>query len=196
MEFCISNYAPGPTRTTDATDILEARMQTTTNSNYTVLVVDDDIALNHMLRDALSGVGFNVLTSSNGLKGLDTIRYGSKVDVVLLDYGMTTLNGSQTLEHLNNQFPNVKAIGITGLDTSELPDSYRNGVGKLLLNPIKIPDLVAAIHSVLGVPVGAETAKRKNEWMRFGLRYAFIVICCYGILRIFYQMTSEALFLR
>jgi CheY-like chemotaxis protein len=69
-------------------------MQTAANSTYTVLVVDDDIALNHMLRDALSGVGFNVLTSSNGLKGLDTIRYGSKVDVVLLDYSMTTLDGS------------------------------------------------------------------------------------------------------
>ena len=172
-------------------------MQTTANSTYTVLVVDDDIALNHMLRDALSGVGFNVLTSSNGLKGLNTIRYGSKVDVVLLDYSMTALDGSQTLEHLNNHFPNVKAIGITGLDTSELPDTYRNGVEQLLLKPIKIPDLVAAIHSVLGVPVGAETetAKRKTDWMRFGL-FAFFVICCYWFLRILHQMASDALFLR
>ena len=119
------------------------------------------------------------------------------MDVVLLDYGMTTLNGSQTLEHLNNQFPNVKAIGITGLDTSELPDSYRNGVGKLLLNPIKIPDLVAAIHSVLGVPVRAETeiAKRKTDWMRFGL-FVLFVICCYWFLRTFHQMASDALFVR
>jgi CheY-like chemotaxis protein len=169
-------------------------MQTTANSNYTVLVVDDDIALNHMLREALSGVGFNVLTSSNGLKGLDTMRYGGKVDVVLLDYSMTTLDGSQTLEHLNNQFPNVKAIGITGFDTSELPDTYRNGVEKLLLKPIKIPDLVAAIHSVLGAPVGAETAKRKIDWMRFGLWCTFFVVC-YGFLRILYRMASEALFL-
>ena len=170
-------------------------MQTTANSNYTVLVVDDDIPLNHMLRDALSGVGFNVLTSSNGLKGLDTMRYGGKVDVVLLDYSMTTLDGSQTLEHLNNQFPNVKTIGITGLDTSELPDTYRNGVEKLLFKPLKISDLVAAIHSVLGVPVGAEKiAKRKIDWMRFGLWCAFFVIC-YGFLRILYRMASAALFL-
>ena len=171
-------------------------MQTTANSTYTVLVVDDDIALNHMLRDALSAVGFNVLTSSNGLKGLNTIRYGSKVDVVLLDYGMTTLDGSQTLEHLNNQFPNVKTIGITGLDTSELPDSYRNGVEKLLLKPLKIPDLVAAIHSVLGVPVGVETAKHKTDWMRFSLWCVLFVICCYGFLRILRLMVNEALFVR
>src|ERR1017187_4260677 len=59
------------TRTTYPIDIRDARMQTTANSTYTVLVVDDDIALNHMLRDALSAVGFNVLTSSNGLKGLN-----------------------------------------------------------------------------------------------------------------------------
>jgi DNA-binding NarL/FixJ family response regulator len=110
---------------------------------------------------------------------------------------MTALDGSQTLEHLNNHFPNVKAIGITGLDTSELPDTYRNGVEQLLLKPIKIPDLVAAIHSVLGVPVGAETetVKRKTDWMRFGL-FAFFVICCYWFLRILHQMASDALFLR
>ena len=38
-------------------------METTANSEYTVLVVDDDVALSHFFQEALSGVGFNVLTS-------------------------------------------------------------------------------------------------------------------------------------
>jgi DNA-binding NtrC family response regulator len=148
-----------------------------------------------MFRDALSRVGFNVLSSSSGLKGLDTIRYGSKVDVVLLDYSMATLDGSQTLEHLDKHFPNVKVIGVTGIDVSELSDTYRNGVETLLSKPIKISDLVAAIHSVLGVSVGAETAKRKTSWTSFGLWCAFFVIC-YGIFRILYSMGSKELLLR
>ena len=172
-------------------------MQTTTNSAYSVLVADDDVAFNHMLRDALSDAGFNVLTCSNGLKALDTIRYGSKVDVVLLDYRMPTLDGSQALEHLKNQFPNVKAIGVTGLDTSQLTDTYRNGVEKLLPKPVKISDLVDAIHSVVGVPAGAETevepAKRKTDWTRFALWSVFDGICCYVILMMLYRAISELL---
>jgi CheY-like chemotaxis protein len=172
-------------------------METTANSSYTVLVVDDDVALSHFFREALSGLGFNVLTSNSGLKGLNTIRYGdSKVDVVLLDYGMPTFDGSQTLEHLKKQFPDVKAIGVTGLDISQLPDAYRNGVESLLPKPVTIPDLVSSIHSVLGVAVGSETAKYETNWIQFGLWYALLVLCSYGFLRMLYQMASETLFSR
>jgi DNA-binding NtrC family response regulator len=169
-------------------------MQTTANSTYTVLVVDDDIALNHLLRDALSDVGFNVLTSSNGLKGLNTIRYGSKVDVVLLDYSMPVVDGSQTLEYLTDRFPKVKTIGITGFNTAELPDDYRNKVGKLLTKPIMISDLVAAIHSVLGISVDTKKSGRTTHWMQVSLRCILFAIFSYGFLRILDVMVNEALF--
>jgi len=172
-------------------------METIENSNYTVLVVDDDNNLNNMLRDALSGVGFNVLTNNSGLKGLETLRSGSRnVDVVLLDYSMPTLDGTQTLEYLNNRFPNVKTIGITGFDTAELPDGYRNKVEKLLTKPIKISDLVAAIHSVLGISVVTKMAARKTYWMTLSLWCILFVVCSYGFFRIFGLLLNEALSLK
>ena len=174
-------------------------METTANSEYTVLVVDDDVALGHFFREALSGVGFNVLISNSGLKGLETIRYGvKKVDVVLLDYGMPTFDGSQTLEYLKAQFPHVKTIGVTGIDTAQLPETYRNGVEHLLPKPVTVPNLVSSIHSVLGVAVEAETkaAQRKTKWIRFGLCYAVLLLCSYGVLWLLYQMVGKALFLR
>ncbi len=169
-------------------------MQTTANSNYTVLVVDDDVALGNVWREALSGAGFNVLTSSSGPKGLDTIRHVGKVDVVLLDYNMPWLDGSQTLKHLKDHFPHVKTIGVTGVETSRIPDTFRNGVEKLLLKPIKISDLEGSIHSVLGVAVGSKTGKRGTAyWIRFGLWYALYVGCCYGILRGLYELASKTM---
>ncbi len=174
-------------------------MEITANSEYTVLVVDDDVVLSHFFREALSGLGFNVLTSNSGLKGLNIIRYGgNKVDVVLLDYGMPTLNGSQTLEHLKTRFPDVKTIGVTGLDISQLPDTYRNGVEQLLPKPIKINDLVGSIYSVLGIAAASEAkaTKHKTNWMQFSLWYALLVLCSYGFLRMLYKMASETLFLR
>ena len=174
-------------------------METTANSEYTVLVVDDDVALSHFFREALAGLGFNVLISNSGLKALNAIRYGcSKVDVVLLDYSMPAFDGSQTLEYLKKQFPNTKAIGITGFDTSQLPETYRNGVEVLLSKPITISNLVGSIHSVLGVPVRAEAeaTRRKTDWMKFGLRYALLVIFSYEFLRVLQQMANMALYLR
>ena len=181
------------------TDVWDARMETTANSEYTVLVVDDDVALSHFFQEALSGVGFNVLTSNSGLKCLETIRYGvKKVDVVLLDYGMPTFDGSQTLEYLKAQFPHVKTIGVTGVDTSQLPETYRDGVEHLLPKPVTLPNLVSSIHSVLGVAVEAETktARRRTNWIRFGLCYAILILCSYGVLWLLYQMVGKALFLR
>ncbi len=172
-------------------------MQAIANSNYTVLVVDDDDDFNNALRDSLSDVGFNVLTVNSGLKAVKTLQYGNEnVDVVLLDYSMPVLDGAQTLEHLNNQFPNVKTIGVTGLSPSQLPDKYRNGVEQLLTKPIKTPDLVTAIHSVLGVPAKTKAALRKTFWMKFALWSAILVIFGCEFLIILGRVVHDALFLK
>ena len=172
-------------------------MQTITNSNYTVLVVDDDDDFNNALRDSLSDVGFNVLTVNSGLKAVKTLQYGSEnVDVVLLDYSMPVLDGTQTLEHLKNQFPNVKTIGVTGLAISQLPDTYRKGVEQLLVKPVKIPDLVTAIHSVLGVPANTKTTTRRTYWMRFGLWSVVFIAFSYVIFNTLNRVVNDALFLK
>jgi CheY-like chemotaxis protein len=157
------------------------------------LIADDDNALNHVWGDLLSSAGFEVLTSNNGLKALNTIRYGSKVDVVLLDYKMPQLDGAQTLEHLNEHFPDVKTIGVTGVQCSELPVAYRDGVQKLLAKPVKGSDLIDAIHSVTGVPAVAqtETVKRSMNWPRFALCYALFLISCVGIVALFQRALNE-----
>ncbi len=53
------------------------------------------------------------------------------------------------------------------------------------------------IHSVVGVPFGAETeaepAKRKTDWTRFALWSVFDGICCYVILMLLYRAVSELL---
>jgi DNA-binding NtrC family response regulator len=174
-------------------------MEATANSSITVLVVDDDVALTQFFREALSGLGFNVLISNSGLKGLNTIRYGgSKVDVVLLDYGMPTFNGSQTLEYLKSHFPSVKTIGVTGVDILQLPETYCNGVQKLLPKPVSVSDLVSSIHSVLGVAAVVETQKAKHRinLTRLGLRTALYLTCGYGVFRMLYQMVGQLLYLR
>jgi CheY-like chemotaxis protein len=169
-------------------------MQTTANTTCTVLIADDDTALSHVWRDILSGAGFDVLTSNSGLKALDTIRYGNKVDVVLLDHNMPTLDGTHTLEHLKNQFPNVKAIGITGVESSRLPAAYREGVQKLLTKPVSGSDLIDAVRSVTGVLAAKpEPVKPSINWARFAPWYALFLIASAGIIILLQQAAGDLL---
>ena len=171
-------------------------MQSTANSVCKVLIVDDDIDLSHVWRDILSLAGFDVLTSNSGLKGLDTIRYGGDIDVVLLDHNMPTLDGTHTLEHLKTQFPNVKAIGITGVESSRLPAAYREGVQKLLTKPVSSSDLIDAVRSVTGVRAAAETepVKPSINWARFAPWYALYLIASAGIVVLLDRAASILVF--
>lgn len=170
----------------------------------TVLVVDNETDSDKTLKDGLSDVGFNVLTTNRELDGLEELQYGTNIDVVLLDYNAPTLDRSQTLEQLNNQFPKAKAIGMTRSNTAKLANMYRNDVEKLLPAPTTISDLVAAIHSVLGIPTDIPAdipvadarvaALGRIYWMKLIESTILFLVCSYAILRVFRYLINTALF--
>jgi two-component system, chemotaxis family, chemotaxis protein CheY len=57
-----------------------------------VLVVEDDAMIRSALAGALSDEGYQVLTATNGLEGLEEVRRGAP-DAVLLDLMMPVLDG-------------------------------------------------------------------------------------------------------
>ena len=75
-----------------------------------------------------------------------------------------------------------------------LPDAYRNKVEKLLTKPIKISDLVDAIHSVLGISVATKAAARKTYWMTLSAWCMLFVVCGYGFFKVFGLLVNGALF--
>ncbi|HUK84059.1 MAG TPA: response regulator [Verrucomicrobiae bacterium] len=120
-------------------------------ANCTVLAIDDDPIILQTLRPALRDQGFNVLTSTSGPKGLDMLRYaGYDIRVVLLDYNMPQLNGAETLLHVRRLNPEAKVIALTGVNINLLPETFCEGVDKLVQKPFRTGDLVAAIRELLG----------------------------------------------
>jgi CheY-like chemotaxis protein len=116
----------------------------------TILIIDDDVAMVDALRLGLSGGRFKVLTANSGVKGLEVLRFAKQeVRVVLLDFGMSRLDGAQTLQHLRKLSPSSKVIGYTGMAYSELPEEYTAGVDLLLAKPCTSAQLIAAIDKLL-----------------------------------------------
>lgn len=119
-------------------------------SKSTILVIDDDLKFLETMRILLRGAGYNVLTSSTGPKGLDTMRYAPRdVRAVLLDFNMPRFNGAETLEYLRKLNPHVKVIAVSGLKANELPQNFQEGVERFVAKPFGNGELLQTIEEVL-----------------------------------------------
>jgi CheY-like chemotaxis protein len=127
---------------------------------FTVLVIDDDPLLLHTVQSLLGKRGFNVLTSSSGPKGLETLRYAAgDIRIVVLDYSMPQLNGGETLTFVRELSPNAKVIGLTAMNLDSVPKAYLDGVDKLLTKPVIASQLIRAVCELLGEEQTASSAR-------------------------------------
>ena len=126
---------------------------------FTTLVIDDDPLLLHTVQSLLGKRGFNVLTSSSGPKGLETLRYAAgDIRIVVLDYSMPQLNGGETLTFVRELSPNAKVIGLTAMNLDSVPKAYLDGVDKLLTKPVIASQLIRAVCELLGEEQTASSA--------------------------------------
>src|SRR5262249_43203921 len=88
-----------------------------TNSDATVLIVDDNEHNRYTLTRRLNREGYlNLTTADNGRQALKALNAG-RFDLVLLDVMMPKMNGYQVLEHLKGdlQLRDVPVIMISAL---------------------------------------------------------------------------------
>jgi YesN/AraC family two-component response regulator len=92
-----------------------------------VLLIDDDDSIRSLLRAALSvedGFG-EVREASNGWDAL-SIATEFEPDVILLDYWMPAMDGSETAEVLRSLHPDARIVAFSGVLESkpEWADEY------------------------------------------------------------------------
>ncbi len=59
----------------------------------TVLVVDDSKSIRSVIATILKVAGYNVLEAENGQEGLDTLKGGESVDIIITDLNMPVMDG-------------------------------------------------------------------------------------------------------
>lgn len=67
-----------------------------------ILIIDDDIALCELLKEYLSGDGFEVTTVHDGIQALKLIQYDS-FDIAILDVMLPKLNGFEVLRSIREK---------------------------------------------------------------------------------------------
>ncbi|MFD1956895.1 response regulator [Paenibacillus thailandensis] len=131
---------------------------------YNVLIIDDEEPLREAIR--LLGDWKNlrvdrILEANNGLQGLALLKE-HHIDLVMVDMKMPEMNGMEFLQKLQENYPDMPAIVISGFNDFEYTrQAIRSKVVDYLLKPINRQDLNQALNKAFGVL--EERRKRESE---------------------------------
>ena len=78
-----------------------------------ILVVDDEDQIRHLIRETLEQSGYHVTEARDGKEALQLCRL-APADLVIMDILMPDQDGLETTATLRQEFPNVKIVAITG----------------------------------------------------------------------------------
>jgi len=118
-----------------------------------ILVVDDEPHIRRVLSSILASQGFDVITASDGMEGLELMGEND-VDLVILDLMVPGANGLEILSKIrsNPDQADTPVIILTakGQDTDR-DAALAGGASDFLTKPFSPKKLIARIQEILGV---------------------------------------------
>lgn len=113
-----------------------------------ILIIEDDLVLNHQLKQLLEKQGFLITQQFNGEKGLLTAASG-QFDLILLDVSLPERDGYSVLNVLrqSRQTP-VIILTAHGAEEERIL-GFRNGADDYLPKPFNFTELVLRIEAIL-----------------------------------------------
>ncbi len=123
-----------------------------TPSTETILVIDDDTDILALLKMSLASDGFNVVTASDGMKGIQSAK-AEQPDLILLDVMMPQMDGLQVIKKLKED-TDTRAIPVLWLTAkTQTEDKLRGleiGGDDYITKPFDLREVTARINAVLG----------------------------------------------
>jgi two-component system, cell cycle sensor histidine kinase and response regulator CckA len=117
-----------------------------------VLVVDDEAAIRDITKTSLEAFSYQVLTANDGIEAIALYaQHRDKIDVVLVDMMMPSMDGPITIRTLQKMNPSVKIIAVSGLITFDQATTVAldTGVQAFLSKPYTSRELLQTLHRIL-----------------------------------------------
>ena len=83
----------------------------------TILIIEDEIAIQNVLAEPLRACGYEVVTASDGLEGINTF-HSYHIDLIFLDIMLPKINGYAVCEMIRQE-AQTPIILLTALDTED-----------------------------------------------------------------------------
>jgi CheY-like chemotaxis protein len=118
----------------------------------TVLIVDDDDAVRHMLRRVLEREGYDVSEARDGAEAMLLYR-NAPAALVITDLFMPGQDGIETIQQLRAEFPGARILAISGGvrvgADGPLTDARLLGADAALAKPFPLDALLSAVAALL-----------------------------------------------
>src|SRR5919197_4997769 len=106
-----------------------------------VLVVDDEVAILRLLKEALTQWGYEVATAGSVTEALEAIRTGL-FDAALTDIRMPDMSGLDLLREIKKQDESIEVVIMTGYPTiSSAVEALKEGAYDYLSKPLILDEL-------------------------------------------------------
>jgi signal transduction histidine kinase len=132
----------------------------------TVLVVDDDPAIQSLLAMVLKRRGYQVLTAGTAADGLALLA-DHQPELVVMDYQMPDRNGLSALQEIKANHPGCYVIMVTGQGNEELAvELMKAGASEYLLKPFDVrtlPDRVDAVRKLREIELANRALQAERE---------------------------------
>ncbi len=116
----------------------------------TILVIDDEDSIRHLLREVLEKDKHRVLEARDGREGLELYQK-NKVDLVLMDILMPGTDGLEATLQLTRDYLDTKIIAMTGAqgDRNFLDVAKLFGARRVFEKPFDLTKIVEAVKEEL-----------------------------------------------
>jgi two-component system OmpR family response regulator len=136
------------------------------NTNYRILVVDDESSISDLISTSLRFVGFEVRTAATGSEAL-TVAEEFKPHAVVLDVMLPDSDGFEVCRQLRSEGINVGVLFLTAKDGME--DKVAGltiGGDDYMTKPFSLEELVARLRALLR-RIGVAEINTDDEKIRF-----------------------------
>ena len=135
-------------------------------TQFRVLIIDDEENMRHMLTRMLNNAGYHVETASNGLEGLE-ITQKKYFDAILCDMRMPAMDGIAFLSEASQLLETTTIIMMSAYGTIDLAvKAMRLGAYDFVSKPFKNDEILLAI----GKAQERDRLKRENTFLKEKLR--------------------------
>ncbi|MDA3938574.1 MAG: response regulator [Spirochaetia bacterium] len=120
----------------------------------TVMIVDDEELIRSLIRKSLLRLGYKVIEAENGKKAMQLVET-EDIDLIIADLVMPEKGGLELIMELNNNYPNIRKIVISGKlpvnneSISGLAEDF--DVKAVFSKPFEIFDLLKVVKSLIPV---------------------------------------------
>ncbi len=117
----------------------------------TILVVDDEATIRHLVDEVLDDVGYTVIGAADGAAGLKVLQSGARIDLLITDVGLPNgLNGRQVADAARSLRPGLKVLFITGYaENAAVGNGHLEHGMELLTKPFSLEALVGKVTEMM-----------------------------------------------